>query len=227
MASTGGAKKSFPTGGRFLPAVSPVGLQEIRRAWNALEKKSAHPGARCHCPACLFAEHRRSLVGRRRPFGPESFFLYWLVRGEGRRLWRPSGRHVYQGAEAIVRAIGLSWSKDRIRLKVWRVRKSRIIPALEKRIKWQPQGKRAAGLDWRLLLALVDFLLSRPGRRATQREVLRHFSTRRLASIEAIFGHGLLRLPAGSMPVLRVGRRYELTRSVEPRGCFVISLRPK
>lgn len=85
-----------------------------------------------------------------------------------------------------------------------------------------------ASVDMQLLRAMVDFLFARDDRCATQREVLRRFSPRwKKADLEKLLRNRLLNLPVGKkMPILRAGRRYELSRTIGARGSVILSLRP-
>lgn len=124
--------------------------------------------------------------------------------------------------------VGLALKRDPIRLKVNRLLKSRIVPELERRINRRPSawlGPAPGALDWRLLWTLIDFVFSSPGRSVTQHQFLKRFYPRwRKANLEIVFRHPVLGLPAGLMPVLRAGRKYELMRAIKPRGSVVISL---
>lgn len=77
----------------------------------------------------------------------------------------------------------------RLKLKVWRIKASGIEADLEKSLRQDPsiEQQTRANLDrWRFAQRVADFIRSQPGKRASQREILRHFSNRRETDIEEI-----------------------------------------
>jgi hypothetical protein len=181
---------------------SPVDLQRVKKAYADLISDKTHP-APCTCPSCLYHLHKKK-GGR---FDKEIFFLDWLLLevklslinqterivfytpyGRGKDItsveWRDfiSARRIINPLARFVRDNfpDIDPSPRRIKLKLWRFRKSGVAAALEKEINLN--GIKANPVDlkiietWQALdLAqkVADHIYKQQDRVATQREIQR------------------------------------------------------
>jgi hypothetical protein len=186
------------------PAKEPVNVKAVRKLLADLRAGRSHKRP-CICAACLFARHKAS-GGR---FDAESFWLDWLefevrlssVDTVERRYWQDHplpervARHVDDWREiyrvrGVVEAMGrfialefpnMDHGEARIRMKLWRLRKSGVLHELEQEAIGEIQkatvkpGAPTSLPTLRLAQRVADYVYSRPDRTASQRDLQRRF----------------------------------------------------
>jgi hypothetical protein len=84
---------------------------------------------------------------------------------------------------------GIDADQKRLKMRLWRFRKSRLESTLGLQRELQDPKQATRGKNWGPLCfgqRVANFINSRPGRRASLREVLRRFSNKRKADIETL-----------------------------------------
>ena len=188
----------------FDPGKIPVDLQRVKRTYADLIGNKTH-AAPCTCPSCLYQLHKTK-GGR---FDKEVFFLDWLslevklsmINLTEKMYWEtaygpPKSKFGFEWKDyfrtwgtiqELARFVGDNFpdidpSPRRIKLKLWRFRKSGATAALVKEIILN--GIRANPVDpkinenWRALrLAqrVADYIYKKRGRAVTQRDLRRFF----------------------------------------------------
>jgi hypothetical protein len=218
-------------------------IKHAREIYLKLQGGSSHR-APCSCPACLFALYQAKARGPGKTFEKEVFFLSWLAYEIKWSMVKVTSAYVGNYEErykekSFVSLVDLSrvkgWIPElsyflkehkkefpgidanpkRLKMRLWRFRKSRLESVLTLRRELQDPKQAARGKNWGTLCFaqhVADFINSRPGRRASFREVLRHFSNKRKEDIESISGF----LQWNYQLHLRKGRR----------SCFFVYVQP-
>jgi len=181
---------------------SPVDLKRVRGAYADLMDGKTHSDT-CRCPSCLYKLHKE----KRGRFDKEAFFLDWLeleVRlslinqtekivfetayDRGKNKTFIDGRDYFKSCGTL-RALSNFIEKHfpdidsnyrRIKLKLWRFRKSGVVKELEKEISFRyfrahPAKGKEDWKDLRFAQRIADYIYSLKNREATQRELRRHF----------------------------------------------------
>ncbi len=218
-------------------------IEYARGIYSKLQTGISHR-APCSCPACLFALYQAKPRGPGHTFEKEVFFLSWLayeIRWSmvnvtsayvvGKRERYEEKDFVKLGDLSRVKGWipelsrflkahrkefpGIDADQKRLKMRLWRFRKSRLESVLALQRDLQDPKQAALGKNWGPLCFaqhVADFINSRPGRRASFREVLRHFSNKRKEDIEIVSG------------ILQWN--YQLHLRKEGRSCFFIYVQP-
>ena len=195
---------------------------QIKRELENLDRDKTVPPEDSRC-SIRYQTYRRIHRGKGRRFDKETFFLDWLIRkirfsklnvvekivyksdtGKGIRQYSIKPRQKVRGLEESVSDFiekelpdnGINIRPGRIRLKLWRFRKSGIeykvekalLAEREKTLGSQPGRLKESKEEWkklRFIYKVADFVRRRPSA-TSRREVLRHFSNKRAADIEEI-----------------------------------------
>lgn len=194
---------------------NPIDLDRARKVWADLQGDKTHDN-NCACQSCKYQLHRKQ-GGR---FDKEAFFLYWLelevklslINQTERLVFSPLPSQLkeeyrtsvdardYFRVKGTFRALAEYVGKyfpeidpdvDRIKLKLWRFRKSGVDAAVEEEIRKnqlrEMPPNREGWQQLRLAQRIADYIYSRPHRQATQRELQRYIQ-RPVDEIEGIRG---------------------------------------
>jgi len=192
----------------------PVNVKRVEKFYRALIDDKLHSPT-CRCPSCLYQLHKKK-GGR---YKKESFFLDWLEteirfslvhtvektiydsayhRGDKARSFI-NGRDFFRARRESMRALSdfikfhipeIDSNHRRIKLKLWRFRKSGVLQELEKEIsarefETSPLNWKESSRGFRLAQRIADFIYRQKGRRAEQREI-RRFIQIPIEEIEAL-----------------------------------------
>jgi hypothetical protein len=121
-----------------------------------------------------------------------------------------------------LRDLGLDESAKRIRIKVWRLRKSGLLRDLERRLIYSSAGKRRRrpGTVYDIMRAIADHLMRQPGHSATRRDLMRH-----LKISKDDFKSVSLTFMLANLPILLNGRRFLIMRTLRPRASVLYSFK--
>jgi len=204
---------------RVREPLAPGFIDKALEVYSNPQAEITHPPP-CDCPACLFNQYRKYPRGAGHPFNKETFFLDWLLfeikfamlkittayvgeKWEEKRYynWRELF-HVRGSIAEIIKFLTkyknrfptiTNINPGRIKLSLWRFRKSGVSAVVEKEIilsglKAQPADPKIKKTWGSLGFAqkVSDFIKSRPGKKASYREILRHFSNKRKSDIENV-----------------------------------------
>jgi len=181
---------------RFIPQVVgklPVDLPRAKGIWRDLLNGCTHGD--CRCPSCEYQLHRQK-GGK---FDKETFFLYWLELEVKLSLIPQTERLLDEGWRASVtrKDFSRTWGTiqeladyiaahfpdidpgvPRIKLKLWRFKKSGVPETLEQEFIARRREARPVAEEWKTLpLAqrVADFVYAQPSRTVSQRNLQRHF----------------------------------------------------
>lgn len=181
---------------------APVDHKRIKKFYQAIRDDKIH-STTCRCPSCLYQLYKKK-GGR---FDKESFFLDWLEaeirlsrietiektifdsayrRGEKARSFI-DGRDYFKARRGSVRALAeyvkynlpeINSDYRRIKLKLWRFRKSGILQELEKEIsahelELNQKSWKEGFQGFRVAQRIADFVYSQKQHRADQRKIRR------------------------------------------------------
>lgn len=231
--------------------VGPREVREVKEVLTRLCLNEEHGDPTCFRACCTYREYLRTTEAKKgRKFDWETFFLEWLshaviyfARVEGGPTENYSGIRVplpFPEVPAIYRETSrfiekylgdlgnLETNPKRIKMKVWRLRKSGILKGIERRLlarAYQTGAIARSGIDHDLMRQMIDFILSRPRKKIEESVLLRHFPGKdKMRDFDPIFN--FLNLEGG---VIRRGDKdYIFERLIEKDGrSVVISLVPK
>jgi hypothetical protein len=197
---------------RIREPISPRFIDEAKKIYSDLQAEITHAPP-CICPACLFNQYRKYPRGAGHPFSKEAFFLDWLsfeirlsmlektTAYVGEKLEEKSyirGNDLFCVRGYIKETIKfINYNKKRfpkitntnpgrIKLSLWRFKKSRILNTLAQERALQDPSlatrAKAAAIHRRsmqFVQRVADFIKTRPGKRETYREIYRHFSKKK------------------------------------------------
>ena len=182
------------------PAKNPVDLDRAKGIWSDLLNNRTHED--CRCPSCQYQLHRQK-GGK---FDKETFFLYWLelevklslIPQTDRLIYSTFSRPEDKGWRTSVtwKDFSRTWGTiqgladyiakhfpdidagaSRIKLKLWRFKKSGVDAALEREFIDRRLKARPVTEEWKMILLaqrIADFVYTQPSRTVSQRELQRH-----------------------------------------------------
>jgi hypothetical protein len=114
--------------------------------FRSIESKKLHEKKPCLRACCIYREYLRSKKGKGREIDEESFFLEWLInhiiyREQGVSIYLTTAKFIKKYLERDYFYLPFSGLNDlkklsrRIKLKVWRLKKTGILLKIRRRIK--------------------------------------------------------------------------------------------
>lgn len=203
-----------------------IDVDKVKSIYSDLINGITHSPS-CNCPSCLFQCYKKKYKNKGRKFDKESFFLNWLT-GETRlssvegkfdliikdehatqifyssliEYFRITG--IYEKTSKFIKKYfpnnNINSNPQRIKLKVWRLKKSGIISDLEFEIfkewsKMQPLEKKEkwerTKEDFKFAQNVANYIYSLPEKRIERRVLLRkgRFQRKKIKDLERIHDH--------------------------------------